>query len=102
MSTIALDRSYMHKINHMYYFIITGKQTCYSGWKAEYTGFLMTEYKAYNTKDYVCMDKDAEPIDSGTSDKDGALFYGVRTTCGSLRCPPYKNHTEMLCVVCTT
>jgi hypothetical protein len=25
----------------------------------------------------------------------------VRTTCGSLRCPPYKNHTEMLCVVCT-
>jgi hypothetical protein len=45
-------------------------------------------------KDYVCMDKDAEPINSDTSDKDGAVFYAVRTTCGSLRCPPYKNHIE--------
>ena len=79
----------------MFYFIISGKRTCYSGWKAEYTGFLMTESKGHNNKD-------AEPIDSDTSNKDGALFYGVRTTCGSLRCPPYKNHTEMLCVVCTT
>jgi hypothetical protein len=86
----------------MYYFIISGKHTCYSGWKEEYTGFLMTEHKGHNHKDYVCMDKDAEPVDSDTSGKDGALFYGVRPTCGSLRCPPYKNHTEMLCVVCTT
>ena len=81
--------------------MIPGKQTCYSGWKAEYTGFLMTENKNYNNKDYVCVDKDAEPIDRDSTGKDGALFYGVRTTCGSLRCPPYKNHTEMLCVVCT-
>ena len=63
----------------------------------------MTERKIHNNnKDYVCMDNDAEPINSDTSDKDGAVFYAVRTTCGSLRCPPYKNHTEMLCVVCTT
>jgi hypothetical protein len=33
----------------------------------------MTEYKNYNNKDYVCMDKDAEPIDSDTSNKNGAL-----------------------------
>ena len=62
----------------------------------------MTEQKGHNIKDYVCMDKEAEPIDSDTSSKYGALFYPVRTTCGSLRCPPYKNHTEMMCVVCTT
>ena len=81
---------------------LSGKQTCYSGWKAEYTGFLMTSYIGHsNNKDYVCVDKDAEPIDNNTSDKNGALFYAVRTTCGSLKCPPYKNHTEMLCVVCT-
>jgi len=86
----------------MYYFIITGKQTCYRGWKAEYTGFLMTSHiTENNNKDYACVDKNAEPIDSDTSSKDGDLFYGVRTTCGSLRCPPYKNHTEMLCAVCT-
>jgi len=82
---------------------ISGKQTCYSEWKAEYTGFLMTERIVHNSsKDYVCMDKDAEPLDSDTSNKNGALFHGVRTKCGSLRCPPYTNHTEMLCVVCTT
>ena len=86
----------------MYYFIITGKQTCYSGWKAEYTGFLMTsQISENNNKNYACVDKNAESIDSDTSNKDGAVFYGVRTTCG-LRCPPYKNHTAMMCVVCTT
>jgi hypothetical protein len=80
---------------------ISGKQTCYSGWKAEYTGFLMTEHKNYNNKDYVCLDKEAEPIDTDAKSQKGALFYAVRTTCGSLRCPPYKNHTDMYCVVCT-
>ena len=81
---------------------ISGKQTCYSGWKAEYTGFLMTENRGHNNKDYVCVDKDAESLNNDSSNKNGALFYPVRTTCGSLRCPPYKTHTEMVCVVCTT
>ena len=82
----------------MYYCLISGRHTCYSGWKAEYPGFHMTEEKNHNNnKDYVCMEKNAGPIDTN-----GALFHAVRTTCGSLRCPPYKNHTEMLCVVCTT
>ena len=53
----------------------------------------MPEYTGHSNNDYVCVDKNAEPIDSDTSSKDGALFYPVRTTCGSLRCPPYKNHT---------
>ena len=81
---------------NMYYFFISSKQKCYSGWKAEYMGFLMTEYKNYNSKDYVCIDKDAEPIDSDTSSKNGALFHGVRTTCGSLRCPPYMTRIKAL------
>ena len=65
-------------------------------------GFLMTEYKDHNSKDYACMDKDAEPIDNDTKNNNEALFVPVRITCGSLRCPPYKNHTEMFCVVCKT
>jgi hypothetical protein len=69
----------------------------------------MTEYKTHNNKDYVCVDKDAEPIDSDTSNKNGALFYPVRTTCGSLRCPHlcinktfmlYIQHTSFLCDFC--
>ena len=61
----------------------------------------MTENINHNVKDYVCLDMDAEPIDNDTSNKNGAIFFPVRTTCGSLRYPPYKNHTEMLSVVCT-
>ena len=75
----------------------------YRGWNVEYTGFLVTAHKSHShTTDYVCADKDAESIDNDTSNKAGALFYGVRTMSGSLRCPPYRNHTQMLCVVCTT
>ena len=86
-----------------YVLMIPGKQTCYRGWNAEYTGFLVTAHKSHpHTTDYVCADIDAEPIDNDTSNKEGALFYGVRSTCGSLRCPPYRNHAQMLCVVCTT
>jgi hypothetical protein len=68
--------SSLHKREH-HYFIITGKQTCYSGWKAEYTGFLMTALITENNNNYVCVDKNAESIDSDTSNKNGALFYGV-------------------------
>ena len=78
----------------MYYCITSGKQICYSRWKFENTGFPMTQYKSYGNKDYVCVDKTAEPIDTDTSEKNG-----VRTTCDCLRCPPYKNHTEMLVVL---
>ena len=85
----------------MYYFFISGKQKCYSEWKAEYTGFLLLNTRISTAKIMCAWTKDAEPIDSDSSSKNGALFHGVRTTCGSLRCPPYKNHTEMLCVVCT-
>jgi len=81
--------------------IILGKQTCYNGWKAEYTGFLMTSHKGHSIQDYVCMDKDFEPIDNDTNNNNEAVFSPVRTTCGSLRCRSYKNHTAMLCIVCT-
>ena len=61
----------------------------------------MSAHKTHNNKDYVCIDKDAEPYDNKNSDENGALFYPVRAKCGSLRCPPYKDNTEVLCVVCS-
>jgi hypothetical protein len=62
----------------------------------------MTEREDHNNKKYyACVDKDAESIDSDATNNNDALLYAVRTTCGSLRCPPYKNRTEMMCVVCT-
>ncbi|CAG2237220.1 unnamed protein product [Mytilus edulis] len=79
--------------------MIPGRKTCYKGWTFEYTGYLMSDYKDYSYKDYVCVDKDAEPVDNKTSDENGALFYVISTNCGSLRCPPYKNGVSVKCVV---
>ncbi|CAG2222600.1 unnamed protein product [Mytilus edulis] len=76
-------------------------KTCYKGWTSEYSGFLMTDHKTHSSKDYLCVDKDAEPFDNKASDENEALLYGIRTKCGSLRCPPYKNATDVRCVVCT-
>ncbi|OPL33652.1 hypothetical protein AM593_08619, partial [Mytilus galloprovincialis] len=77
--------------------MIPGKKSCYKGWKSEYSGFLMSEYIGHNIKDYICMDGEAETLDNRSSNEEGALFYPVRAKCGSLRCPPYKDNTEVLC-----
>ncbi|CAC5416595.1 unnamed protein product [Mytilus coruscus] len=81
--------------------MIPGRKTCYKGWTFEYTGYIMSDYKDYSSKEYVCVDKDAEAVDNKTGDENGALFYGVKTKCGSLRCPPYTNAVDVHCVVCT-
>ncbi|XP_052063605.1 short-chain collagen C4-like isoform X1 [Mytilus californianus] len=81
--------------------MIAGRKSCYKGWKSEYSGFLMSPHKIHNTADYICMDGEAEPLDNRSSNEEGALFYPVRAKCGSLRCPPYKDNTEVLCTVCT-
>ncbi|OPL32765.1 hypothetical protein AM593_06271, partial [Mytilus galloprovincialis] len=81
--------------------MIPGRKTCYNGWTFEYTGYIMSDYKDYSNKEFVCVDKDAEPIDDTNKDENGALFYGVKTNCGTLRCPPYTNAVDVHCVVCT-
>ncbi|CAG2205315.1 unnamed protein product [Mytilus edulis] len=81
--------------------MIAGRKSCYKGWKSEYSGFLMTQYKSHNNVDFICMDGEAEPLDNRSSNEEGALLYPVRAKCGALRCPPYKDNTEVLCTVCT-
>lgn len=51
--------------------------------------------------DYICMDGEAEPLDNRSANENGALFYPIKAKCGSLRCPPYKDNTEVLCTVCS-
>ncbi|XP_071176486.1 uncharacterized protein [Mytilus edulis] len=81
--------------------MIPGRKSCYKGWQSEYSGFLMSEHKTHNNKDFICMDGDAKPLDNRASSENGALVYPIRAKCGSLRCPPYKDDTEVLCTVCT-
>ncbi|OPL33653.1 hypothetical protein AM593_08618, partial [Mytilus galloprovincialis] len=81
--------------------MIPGRKSCYKGWQSEYSGFLISEHITHNNKDYICLDGDAKPLDDRASNENGALIFPVRAKCGSLRCPPYKDNTEVLCTVCT-
>ncbi|XP_071119846.1 short-chain collagen C4-like [Mytilus edulis] len=81
--------------------MIPGRKTCYKGWNSEYYGYLMSDHKIHYRQDFACVDINAEPLDNKNGSEEGALFYALRTKCGSLRCPPYTNEADVLCVVCT-
>lgn len=78
-----------------------GRKTCYKGWNMEYTGFLFANHKTHYRSDFISIDKTAEPLDSRSTNDNDMYFYPVRAKCESLRCPPYKNVTEVYCVVCS-
>ncbi|VDH96181.1 Hypothetical predicted protein, partial [Mytilus galloprovincialis] len=82
--------------------MIPGKNTCYSGWKLEYHGYLASGY--FNHKaasSFVCVDINPEYIIGGLDMHYGKLFYEVVAKCGSLKCPPYMPNYPLTCVVCT-
>ncbi|XP_052084160.1 uncharacterized protein LOC127721455 isoform X2 [Mytilus californianus] len=82
--------------------MIPGRKTCYNGWTKEYEGILMAGYHDHPAAaEYACVDRDTEAIAGGSNDENGILFYPVKTVCGSLKCPPYKQDTDVLCVVCS-
>lgn len=59
----------------------------------------MTDHSTNYRRDYACIDRDAEPLDNKSEDERGAYFYTLRTRCSTLRCPPYTNKVNVLCVV---
>ena len=82
--------------------MIPGRDTCYSGWTKQYSGYLGTAYKEQpGAKEYVCVDQNPEYLNAGERDVDGALFYPVSYQCGALQCPPYTGNEVVNCVVCT-
>ncbi|KAJ8301486.1 hypothetical protein KUTeg_020473 [Tegillarca granosa] len=82
------------------FFIFTAKDRCYNGWHLEYRGYLMTQYHSQAASNYVCVDAKPEKIGS-MANHNGRLFYPVESMCGALPCPPYVNHRELTCAVCT-
>ncbi|XP_062577215.1 uncharacterized protein LOC134239076 [Saccostrea cucullata] len=84
--------------------MIPARKSCYSGWKKENSGYLMSgkfDHRAATT--YTCLDEKSQPLHGGSENKDGYLFYPVESRCkhGSLRCPPYHQGRELTCVVCS-
>ncbi|XP_062603267.1 short-chain collagen C4-like [Saccostrea cucullata] len=82
--------------------IFPARKTCYKGWNLEYYGYLMAGY--WNHKgatSYKCVDKDPDTLHGGHAKRYGNLFYFVEGRCGSLKCPPYVEGRELMCVVCS-
>ena len=84
--------------------MIPAKASCPPTWTREYYGYLMTAHKApahYRTM-FICVDQDQESMPGSAVNTHGAVLYHVEAYCGSsIPCPPYNNHQELNCVVCT-
>ena len=80
---------------------LPGRNQCYNDWQLEYTGFLMSHYYGYSSKEYTCVDAYPETLNSGSTNANGALFYFVEARCGALKCPPYIEGREITCAVCS-
>ena len=88
--------------------MIPAKASCPPTWTREYYGYIMTEYKGISSNIrgrtmFECVDAEQESLPGSHPDTNGALFYHVEADCGAagLPCPPYNNHQELNCVVCT-
>ncbi|KAJ7374504.1 hypothetical protein OS493_004842 [Desmophyllum pertusum] len=82
--------------------MIPARNDCPSGWTEEYHGYLMSaNYSHKKSRNFICIDRDAEFVHGSHADKDGALLYLVEGQCGSLPCLPYVAGRELTCAVCT-
>ncbi|CAG2243301.1 unnamed protein product [Mytilus edulis] len=82
--------------------MIAAKNKCYDGWFTEYVGELMDgNHQQKAASSFVCVDKNPEKILGGEANRDGKLFYSIKTFCGSLKCQPYQNNRLLPCVVCS-
>ncbi|XP_062619108.1 uncharacterized protein LOC134280684 [Saccostrea cucullata] len=82
--------------------VIPARKSCSDGWKVEYWGYLMSgKHDHHAASTFTCMDAEPETLSGDGGNADGYLLYPVEARCGSLKCPPYKNGAELLCVVCS-
>ncbi|XP_062574939.1 short-chain collagen C4-like [Saccostrea cucullata] len=90
-------------INDASLLMIPGRNRCLPGWKEQYHGYLSANAVSHaHTTTYICVDENVEFMDAGSeNDEHSFLMYGVRTHCGSLKCPPYENGKPITCVVCS-
>lgn len=82
--------------------MIPGRTKCYPGWTEAYHGDLSSgSHNVAAATQYVCVDQHPQSLEGGADkDENGKLFYGVKSKCGPLHCPPYEDNKLLSCVVC--
>ena len=83
--------------------MIPARTTCYSGWRMEYSGYVMSDLHSHEgNKDAICVDASPEVLsNSSNGNENGALLYFIQVQCGALKCPPYVDGKILTCVVCS-
>ena len=83
-------------------FMMPGRDECYDGWVTEYAGWLASSYDGTerHRSEFICVDRDAQNLGTATNNNQ-ALWYPVRTVCGSLPCGVYPNGHDTRCAVCS-
>ena len=82
--------------------MVPARNDCPSGWNEEYHGYLMTaHYNHKSSRDFICVDREAEYVHGTQANQNGALLYLVQGSCGPLPCLPYVSGRELTCAVCT-
>lgn len=83
--------------------MIPAKTSCPASFTREYYGYLMSErdHPNHHRSTFECVDKDLEAV-PGSSRQLGTGWFGhTEAVCNALPCPPYNNHKEITCVVCS-
>ncbi len=76
--------------------------TCPTSWTREYNGYLMVENHASFKSETICVDKELEVIPGSAANViPSADISHVEGHCNDLPCPPYIDHKELNCAVCT-
>ena len=89
-------------------YMIPAKASCPLTWTREYYGYIMTGFKGRQNNDirgrsmFQCVDEDQESLPGSQGSNLGSLFHHVEADCNTgIPCPPYNDHKELNCVVCT-
>jgi hypothetical protein len=83
--------------------MIPGRNDCPDNFKLEYEGYLMAGYYTHPAAtEYICFDRYSTAAEySSPVNHNGAVFYFVEATCGSLKCRPYESGQQITCAVCS-
>ncbi len=82
--------------------MIPTNSTCPPSWTREYNGYLMIEHHATSKSESICVDKELEVLPGSAAQAAVRVDIShVEGHCNSLPCPPYIDHKELNCAVCT-
>ena len=86
-SVCGMSRLYLASSTVM----VPSKHTCPVNWKKRYLVLLTGSLNVYQKSKQLCLHESPDFLEGSWNKDGGRLFYPVKSVCGSLPCPPYKD-----------